>query len=251
MAASLEDGAAAPRLLVSVRDGSEVPDAIAGGGDIIDVKEPLAGPLGAPSPECVRSVANCLGRQRPLSVAVGELVDLDRLDLEALLAIEPASYFKIGLSSVAQDRRLWEAFEAFCVRVRRVAAPVAVAYADWRAAASCAPREVLDRGYDAGCRTFLIDTYQKNGRDLWAELEPTELRELVDYAHQLGGEIAVAGSLALTNVAWARMAGADIVGVRGAACREGRNSRIDAECVRRIATQLKRPGICLTLPHHS
>ncbi len=246
------DAAADPvRLLVSVRNPREVPAAIAGGADIIDVKEPSAGTLGAASCACVKSVANCVGHQRPLSVAVGELVDLRDCHLEALLAIESVNYFKIGLSAVADESRLWERFETFCAQVRCVATPVAVAYADWKAAACWPPRVVIDRGYDVGCRTFLIDTYHKNGRDLWAEVDPAALRELVDHVHQLGGELAVAGSLALANVAWARIAGADIVGIRGAACRRGRQSQLDAECVRRIAAALRTPGICLTLPRHS
>ena len=35
-------------LLVSVRNAAEATEALAGGASIIDVKEPLAGPLGAP-----------------------------------------------------------------------------------------------------------------------------------------------------------------------------------------------------------
>ena len=44
-------------LLVSGRDGGEAAEALAGGSAIIDVKEPLAGPLGAAAPARVAAIA--------------------------------------------------------------------------------------------------------------------------------------------------------------------------------------------------
>lgn len=66
-----------PRLLVSVRDASEAISAWRGGADIIDLKEPQNGPLGAVSAEVPPDVLQSLrrltsSRRVVLSVALGE-----------------------------------------------------------------------------------------------------------------------------------------------------------------------------------
>jgi uncharacterized protein (UPF0264 family) len=51
-------------------------------------------------------------------------------------------------------------------------------------------------------------------------------------AHDAGLIVSVAGKLTSDDLTWARDCGADIAGVRGAACIDGRTSRIAVENVR-------------------
>jgi hypothetical protein len=73
------------RLLVSVRNAWEAGEALAGGADLIDVKEPRRGSLGAASPATWLDVRQALSRAAlkeepqtgsvPLSAALGELLE--------------------------------------------------------------------------------------------------------------------------------------------------------------------------------
>ena len=64
------------RLLVSVVSAAEARQALAGGADIIDVKDPGEGALGAPSPRVLSEVVQVVGGAVPVSVALGDLPDL-------------------------------------------------------------------------------------------------------------------------------------------------------------------------------
>ena len=73
----------------------------------------------------------------------------------------------------------------------------------------------------AGC---LIDTAVKDGRGLFEWLAPDRLAELVAEAHDAGLELALAGALRAEDLPAVRATGADIAGVRSAACRDGRRT---------------------------
>src|SRR3974377_74226 len=64
-------------LLISVRDAEEAKIALQSGADLIDVKEPLRGPLGPPDPRTVDEISRVISSKLPLSLALGELSDWD------------------------------------------------------------------------------------------------------------------------------------------------------------------------------
>ena len=103
---------------------------------------------------------------------------------------------------------------------------VAAAYADARrmAHAPLAP-ELLPRvARAAEVGVCLLDTAVKDGRGLLDWLSPDELMSLVTDAHDAGQQVALAGALRAEDLAVVRATGADIVGVRSAACGDGRRS---------------------------
>jgi len=63
-----------PQLLVSVRSADEARAALAGGADLIDVKEPSRGPLGAADSEVIGDVLRAVDGRVPVSAALGEFV---------------------------------------------------------------------------------------------------------------------------------------------------------------------------------
>ena len=63
------------RLLVSVRSADEARTALAAGVDLIDVKEPARGSLGAASPGVVADVVGAVAGRVPVSAALGELFE--------------------------------------------------------------------------------------------------------------------------------------------------------------------------------
>jgi (5-formylfuran-3-yl)methyl phosphate synthase len=60
-------------LLASVRSASEALTACAGGADMIDLKEPAAGPLGRLPDATIRAVLSAVGRRKPTSATIGNL----------------------------------------------------------------------------------------------------------------------------------------------------------------------------------
>lgn len=92
-------------LLVSVRDASEALAALYGGADIIDIKEPLNGALGAAELSVWRAVTDIVAGARPVSAALGELQDGATLDRAR--QADGMRFAKIGLSR-SKDDSAWQ-----------------------------------------------------------------------------------------------------------------------------------------------
>jgi uncharacterized protein (UPF0264 family) len=139
------------RLLVSVRDAAEAVDAVAAGADLIDIKEPRAGSLGAAAPETIAEIIRVVAGRRPLSVALGELatgfVDSHLVALEIQFA-------KLGLAGCATRATLAADWQRALSQLLTGTAPVAVVYADWQRAEAPPPETVINSGFRAvaACR---------------------------------------------------------------------------------------------------
>ena len=217
-------------LLVSVRDGGEAAEALAGGSAIIDVKEPLAGPLGAAAPARVAAIAAVVSNSAPWTLACGELLGASA-DVEAgwqralayvadvcgrLAAPAPAAV-KVGLSG-AVDTPWRDALGGMAMGLPAGTGLVAVAYADWQRCRGPDPEALLAAAAGAGCRGVLVDTFDKSGPGLFGLVDRAVIRRWVALAHAAGLPIALAGKLSLDDVASAVSVGADVVGVRSVAC---------------------------------
>ncbi|MBM3821217.1 MAG: hypothetical protein FJW14_19675 [Acidimicrobiia bacterium] len=106
---------------------------------------------------------------------------------------------------------------------------VAVACAESGGAADLIPA-VAAR---AGALGVLLDTADKHGPGLCRLLPPERLRAWLHAARQAGLFLALAGKLDVDDLAGIAALGADIAGVRGAACDGGRTGRVTVERVRR------------------
>ena len=228
------------QLLVSVRDGREAATALAGGAEIIDAKEPSRGPLGRVGAEEFGAIAAQVPPAVPLSAAMGDFTAPDDVRDTVGAVVIPdrrgAVYLKIGFAGVRSGRHVSTLLTV--AGERAAASPgapalVAVAYADHERAGSPPPGAVLHSAAEAGVRAFLVDTWTKDGRGLLEHLEPSLLAALSERAREAGLLFAVAGSL--DTAAIARVAGlADVIGVRGAACRGGRGGIVDQGRVREL-----------------
>jgi (5-formylfuran-3-yl)methyl phosphate synthase len=233
------------RLLVSVVDAGEARLAAEAGADIVDVKNPAEGSLGAPSPAVIAAVRAAVPEALPVSAAIGDMPNLPGTAALAALgaAHSGAAFVKVGLWGAST-----EAEAVALLRTVREAAPDAVvvagAYADARRVASAplAP-ELLPRvAGAAGVDVCLLDTAVKDGRGLLDWLAPDALKTLVTEAHELGLAIALAGALRADDLPVVDATGADIVGVRSAACADDRRTgsldptRVRALCAACAAT---------------
>src|SRR5919206_290281 len=91
------------RLLVSVVDVGEARAAVAAGADIVDVKNPAEGALGAPAPQVIAGVRAAVPAALPVSAAIGDMPDLPGTAALAALgaARSGATFVKVGLWGVS------------------------------------------------------------------------------------------------------------------------------------------------------
>jgi uncharacterized protein (UPF0264 family) len=233
------------KLLVSVVSAEEARRALAGGADIIDVKDPGEGALGAPSPRVLSEVVRVVGDAAPVSVALGDLPNLPHTAALAArgAALSGADYVKVGLRGVRELNQAVTLIRAVADAVRvggdRVSV-IAAAYADADALdpPALAPAALPALVERTGIAGALVDTFRKDGRGLYAWLSESELTELIIRTRAAGASFALAGQL--TRADLCRVA-ADVVGVRSAVCHGGdRAAELDAELVAAAVAQLNR-----------
>ena len=229
-------------LLVSVRNAAEAAEALAGGAAIIDVKEPRSGALGPAAPEAIAAVAGVVGRRSPWTMACGELgsdsaaaVILDLVSrvwpLLPPAAVPPAA-LKIGLAGAVHipwQQRLQDLFQQLPAGTERVA----VAYADWQRARAPSPEQVIAAAPTLGCRTLLIDTFDKAAGGLFDCCPPDRPAAWVAAARAAGLQVAVAGRITVAEIPAAWALRPDVVALRSAVCFNGRDGAVQAALVRR------------------
>jgi len=237
------------RLLVSVANAADASAALAGGADFIDAKDPRTGALGAVSLGVLHEIRATVGTARPVTAAIGDATDEAAIERAAFeFAAAGATYVKVGFAGVASAARVG----ALAAAARRgvvagsegraaLAALIMAAYADLDASACVAPGVLVDVAARTGARGVLLDTADKNGPGLRALVNAGPLAAYVTRAHDNGLLVALAGKLGADDLRFVREAGADIAGVRGAACEGGRAGRVSSDRVRELITVLGAP----------
>lgn len=221
-------------LLVSVRSVVEAAEAAAGGAAIVDVKEPARGPLGQADPQVTAEVIRLVGSRASCTLACGELADgaagilahlravIDLIDADG----EMPAAVKAGPAGV--DLVAWErAFTAVASALPPEVAAVAVAYADWDTCRAPDPEALIGAAAACGATALLIDTCDKSGPGLLRRHPASRVAEWVARGHAAGMLVALAGRLTPADIATAIVSGADVVGVRSAACVGGRLGDVD------------------------
>jgi (5-formylfuran-3-yl)methyl phosphate synthase len=238
------------QLLVSVRSVAEVGPALSGGADIIDAKEPSHGSLGPVAPFTLGEILALVPAERPFSVALGDLASPEEV-FTAVAALElpvrrAPTYLKIGFAGVRSPEIVTGILATAVGAVAEKgsgALIVAVAYADAGRAGAIAPDLILGSAQAGGAAGVLLDTHTKDGNGLLAWCTLPELAGWVERARRKGLLTALAGALALENLEIVCAAGADVVGVRGAACKGGRQGRVTAHRVRALRQRLDAFGV--------
>ena len=242
------------RLLVSVRSAGEARTAVAGGADIVDAKEPARGSLGPVDLPVLREIAAALAPTMPLSVALGDFEDGIAAGAAAQAAAvvggrRGPTYLKLGLVGVGGPGRLAEVLGPAVAAAReRGSSAIAAAYADHSAAGSPDPFHVLRAAAASGATGVLIDTRTKDGRTLFDWMPAERLAAWVAEGRRAGLVTAVAGSLDLEAMRLVLTCGADVAGVRGAACDGGRSGRLVAARVAALKAALSAPAATSSPP---
>ncbi|MBI5253359.1 MAG: (5-formylfuran-3-yl)methyl phosphate synthase [Euryarchaeota archaeon] len=231
------------KLLVSPKSVEEAKAAIKGGADIIDVKNPKEGSLGANFPWVIKEIKDILPSGIELSAALGDLnFKPGTASLAAYGAVSlGVDYIKAGFLT-AEKKEARELANKISNAVRNFNAKVVLAgYADYKEIGSISPFILPEVAGEEGAHVVMIDTARKEGRGLLDYLNVGELEKFIQLAHEHELKAALAGSLKIKDIKLLKDTDADIIGVRSLVCIGDRiNGRISAKKVRELKEFLRR-----------
>jgi hypothetical protein len=219
------------QLLVSPASIDEAKQALAA--DIVDVKRPEEGSLGASFPWIIRSIKGLT--KKPISAAIGDFdFKPGGASLTALgAATAGADYIKIGLMFDGKA----EAAEMIRAVVRAVKDTypekivVIAAYSDWKRLSVISPFDVVPIAAQAGADVTMVDTGIKDRRSTFEFMSEDELTRFTRLNQEHGMKTAIAGSLTFEDIPILKRINPDIIGVRGMVCGGDRRALVQEELV--------------------
>jgi (5-formylfuran-3-yl)methyl phosphate synthase len=227
------------QLLVSPRDIPEARKSLAA--DIIDVKKPSEGSLGANFPWVIREIKSI--STKPVSAAIG---DFDYKPGGASLAAygaacSGADYIKVGLMFDGIEKAS-DLIESVVKAVKdefpekRV---VISAYSDYVRLGSISPFDMAPLVAEAGADLAMIDTGIKDGKSTFDFMDEAALTRFTWKNHDMGIGTAIAGALKMEDIPILKRINPDIIGVRGMVCGGDRNASIREELVQKLMMVVK------------
>jgi len=219
-------------LLVSPSSLEEARNSLAA--DIIDVKRPAEGSLGANFPWVIRDIKKLAG-DKPVSAAVGDYdYKPGSASLSALGAAHAgADYIKLGLMFSGKER----AREVIRSMTRAVKDEfpeknvVFAAYSDYERLGTINPMDISDLVAEAGGDVAMIDTGIKDGRTTFEFMDENQLITFTEQNQDLGLKTALAGSLRFEDVKPLKRINPEIIGVRGMVCGGDRSDTVREDLV--------------------
>lgn len=219
------------QLLVSPATIEEAKHALAA--DIVDVKRPEEGSLGASFPWIIRAIKDLT--HKPVSAAIGDFdYKPGGASLTALgAAAAGADFVKIGLMFDGEE----EALALIRAVTRAVKDPypdknvVIAAYSDWERLDTISPFDMAPLVAKAGADIAMVDTGIKDGRSTFEFMDEEQLLEFTTRNRTLGLQTALAGSLKFPDIECLKRIDPEIIGVRGMVCGGDRTAMVREDLV--------------------
>lgn len=214
----------APLLLVSVINPAEAQAAFEGDADVIDIKNPAEGALGAPLPGIIADICRKYKGKKPVSVALGEFPG--KTGAAALAALGAAQfrpdYLKIAFCAEVAGVEIVTTLQEIRQGVRFVLPEgiplVAVVYADTLPRAAWTLHDFVAFVQEGGAQGCLIDTWEKKGTSLLQFLSQQQTKDFISDCHKRRLFCGLAGSLKPEEIDSLLNLKPDLIGVRSAAC---------------------------------
>ena len=199
------------RFLASVRDPAEAELVLAAGADIVDLKDPAKGALGAVGLATIKACVAKVAGRAPVSATIGDLpVDADpAADAVRATAACGVDYVKLGVMPDGDPQDCFTRLRA----ERRRPDVILVFFADAMPAFDPVAAAVAARA-----RGVMFDTAGKQSGSLLDRMTLGEIDRFVTVARREGLMVGVAGSLRSTDVAPLLALQPDLIGFRGALC---------------------------------
>jgi len=188
------------KLLISPMNEKEASEAIAGGADIIDVKNPQEGALGANFPWVIKQIREMTPRNIEVSCALGDVPNLPgSISLAALGAASlGVDYIKVGLYGFKTPKEAVFLLQNVNKAAKDCNPKIKVAaagYADSERIGALDPMLIPEIASLAQVDLAMIDTAVKDGKNLFNFLTAKQLEIFIVSSHKFGLEAALAGSL--------------------------------------------------------
>lgn len=216
------------QLLVSVQSADEAEQAFRAGVPWVDLKNPSAGSLGAPTTQSCIEFLEAASRypDSQISLALGEFASVDWEWVSRWLPSFAVG--KVGLAGLSNfDDSLVEQLSEFDGKI------VPALYADWPRAHSAPPDVVARLAIATGAPFLLVDTFVKDGRGLFEWLSLEELQQLQRELSLANVDLVIAGSLRTSDWKLLEQFNDITIGIRGAVCetQADRSSRLSGPAI--------------------
>jgi (5-formylfuran-3-yl)methyl phosphate synthase len=210
-------------LLISPINTQEAREAINGGADIIDVKNPKEGSLGANFPWVIKNIREITPKDMQVSATLGDVpYKPGTVALAAAGAVvSGADYIKVGLYGTRNYSEALEVMENVVKAVHEFdedAVVVASGYADAHRVGAVDPMEIPRVAADSGADLAMVDTAVKDGKTLFDFMNEDSISQFTTEIHEYGLKSALAGSVTQEQLPLLAELGCDVAGIRGAAC---------------------------------
>ena len=221
-------------MLASVTNPAEAEAVWLGGADIIDLKDPAKGALGALDADVAAGIVRSVGKRKPVSAAAGSSLGAPGAVVGAVAAIAATGvdYVKVGCSPGKAG--------ADCVRALGTHACntklVGVLFAD------CEPDlDMLALMANNGFTGAMLDTAKKEAGRLLDHMDVAALDRFIGRCRENGLTSGLAGSLEAPDVPRLLPLQPNYLGFRGSLCQgQVREAAIDAESVKIIRDLIPR-----------
>lgn len=217
-------------LLASVRNLDEAAQALQGGADMIDLKNPEEGALGALPISTVKIIVDKIGNHTVTSATIGDLPPDPETILRAVKRLQQTAVeiIKIGFFPGAQ-KKLARALK----KTNQTQKIVAVLFTDLDPNLTLLQTLAENNFYGV-----MLDTAKKNNRGLLKSMEISQLKTFMKTAQQLGLFCGLAGQLQLTDIPQLLTLKPDYLGFRSALCFTDRNSQLSIDALNKIRQAL-------------
>lgn len=224
------------RMLASVTGPTEAEIALAGGADIIDLKDPARGALGSVAPDVIRATVRDIAGRRPVSAVAGDLpMQPERVaEVVSELATCGVEYVKLGLFPDGDASACIRRLAGLAAKVKLVAVFFADASPDFSLVT------LLARSGFAGA---MIDTRGKATGRLLDHVGLSALHGFVRDCHAAGLIAGLAGSLETPDIPRLLVLAPDLLGFRAALCGPGgRTATLEPGCVQAVRSLIPPEG---------
>ncbi|ALG66744.1 (5-formylfuran-3-yl)methyl phosphate synthase [Beggiatoa leptomitoformis] len=200
------------RLLASVMNVEEADCALQGGADIIDLKNPLAGALGALPAPTIQSIVKFVQQRVPTSATVGDLPMQPDILYQAVqqTMCYGVDYVKIGFWGKQISLDCIEILQPLTQQGGKL---IAVLFADQQPDLNS-----LCHFARAGFAGVMLDTANKQAGNLTQHLNQQTLKVFIQKAQILGLINGLAGSIGLAQISQLMLLSPFYLGFRGALC---------------------------------
>ncbi len=217
------------QLLISVTSIEEAQIVLDNGADIIDLKDPSAGALGALPLALIKAIVAYVNGQKPVSATIGDLPMQPDLILErvALLANAKVDIIKIGFFDTDDYQPCLDALQSVAQTGVKL---IAVLFAENNYTAS-----LIGAIKQAGFIGVMLDTVKKNGLTLMDYYSEEQRNIFAQRVYEYDLSFGLAGSLKIQHVAIVKKINPTYIGFRGGVCDENqRELSLNTEKIRAI-----------------